>query len=153
MTPPRTDTVSVARRSEIMRSVRSRGNKPTERVLLSFFRAHGVTGWRRHTALAGRPNFTFPKLKLVIFVDGCFWHGCPAHCRVPKASRSYWVGKIAGNRKRDASTSRNLRRAGWRVIRVWEHELLRRNERRLLRRILTASARRRNAQGRNGVRT
>jgi DNA mismatch endonuclease (patch repair protein) len=145
MMPRRTDTVSVARRSEIMRAVRSCGNKSTEQVLVRFFRAHGVTGWRRHAALAGRPDFVFPKLKLAIFVDGCFWHGCSAHCRMPRTNRSYWRGKITGNRKRDASVSRELRRAGWRVIRVWEHELRKRNKPLLLRRIMTKPARRHNA--------
>jgi DNA mismatch endonuclease (patch repair protein) len=136
--PRRTDTVSVATRSEIMRAVPSRGNKTTEQVLVRRFREHAITGWRRHAAIPGRPDFVFPKLKLAIFVDGCFWHGCSAHCRMPKANLNYWRRKIARNRKRDASVNRDLRRAGWQVIRVWEHELVPRNEARLALRIAFA---------------
>ena len=70
-----------------------------------------------------------------MFVDGCFWHGCPQHATQPKNNRAFWQKKLAGNRRRDALVTRTLRRAGWRVLRVWEHELARKNEARLLRRI------------------
>jgi DNA mismatch endonuclease (patch repair protein) len=74
----------------------------------------------------------FPKLKLAVFVDGCFWHGCPSHCNIPVQNRSFWKKKLDANRRRDKLVRRTLQSRGWRVLRIWEHELTRRNERRLL---------------------
>jgi DNA mismatch endonuclease (patch repair protein) len=121
--PRRTDTVSPALRSAIMRAVRSRGNKATELVLASLLRRHRIRGWRRGFRLVGQPDFVFPKQRVALFVDGCFWHGCPRHCRMPKGNRPYWRPKIAANRARDRRVNRTLRAAGWRVVRLWEHEL------------------------------
>jgi DNA mismatch endonuclease, patch repair protein len=64
----------------------------------------------------------FTRIRLAVFLDGCYWHGCPEHFARPKTNADYWAGKIAGNRSRDADTDRKLRAEGWRVIRVWEHE-------------------------------
>ncbi|MGO8837677.1 MAG: very short patch repair endonuclease [Limisphaerales bacterium] len=126
---------SPAKRSAIMRAVRSSANKATEMVLLKRMREHGITGWRRRVNLCGKPDFVFSRYKVAVFVDGCFWHGCPKHCRMPKGNRSYWQAKIAGNTTRDAFVTRTLRRAGWRVMRIWEHELRQKNEGRLIQRI------------------
>ena len=134
----RTDTVSRKKRSQIMSAVRSGGNKATELVFIEFLRQHGISGWRRRIRLPGNPDFVFLKKKAAIFVDGCFWHGCPMHCRMPKGNRAYWTPKIAGNQKRDTLVTQTLRLAAWRVLRVWEHELARRNQARLLRRIRNA---------------
>ncbi len=131
----RTDTVSVAKRSEIMSAVRSSGNISTEMVLMKLMRAHGITGWRRHVGLRGNPDFVFVKQRTAIFVDGCFWHGCRKHCRMPHGNREYWQTKIAGNKVRDAFVTCMLRRTGWNVLRVWEHELALKNQARLLRRL------------------
>jgi DNA mismatch endonuclease, patch repair protein len=119
----RTNKPVSAQRSAIMRAVRSRGNKDTELVLVMLLRSHRVTGWRRHGRALGRPDFIFPAQKVAVFVDGCFWHGCVYHCRMPKTNRSYWKKKIAGNQKRDRHVCAALRRAGWRVLRIWEHDL------------------------------
>jgi DNA mismatch endonuclease (patch repair protein) len=73
--------------------------------------------------LLGNPDFTFPKEKLAVFVDGCFWHGCSIHGNKPKSNRDYWERKLSRNRKRDRRVTRELRKSGWRVIRVWEHSL------------------------------
>lgn len=134
--PRRTDTVSPEKRSAIMSAVRSSGNKTTEMVLMKLMREHGIAGWRRRVGLRGKPDFVFAKQKAAIFVDGCFWHGCRKHCRMPRGNRNYWQTKIVTNKVRDASVTRTLRRAGWRVLRVWEHELAKKNEARLVRRIL-----------------
>jgi DNA mismatch endonuclease (patch repair protein) len=75
--------------------------------------------------LPGKPDFIFPKQRLAVFVDGCFWHGCRWHCRMPKSRRNYWKPKIARNKKRDREVTRQLRRCGWKVFRVWEHALKR----------------------------
>jgi DNA mismatch endonuclease, patch repair protein len=117
------DTLSKTRRSEVMAAIRSRGNKATELKLVSILRANGITGWRRHEILPGRPDFVFRGSRLAIFVDGCFWHGCRWHCRMPSENRAYWQSKIAGNSARDRRTTRLLRSRGWRVLRIWGHAL------------------------------
>jgi DNA mismatch endonuclease (patch repair protein) len=106
-----------------MRSVRSHGNRSTELALRTIFRSHHVTGWRRHIPLTGKPDFAFATARLVVFVDGCFWHGCPQCYRNPKANKKFWVEKHRYNRARDVTVSRVLRGSGWRVLRLWENEL------------------------------
>lgn len=69
-----------------------------------------------------RPDIVFTKQRLAVFLDGCYWHGCPEHCRLPAANRSYWSAKIKGNRDRDERVTAALASAGWRVVRAWEHE-------------------------------
>lgn len=132
------DVFTKAKRSEVMSRIRGRGNKDTELALAKLFRARRITGWRRNRPVFGKPDFIFPKLKLAIFVDGCFWHGCPKHATKPKNNRAFWRRKLSANKARDGIVTRTLRRKGWRVLRVWEHELTRKNETRLLRRIQRA---------------
>ena len=137
------DVFTKAKRSEVMARIRGRGNKATELALAKLFRRHGITGWRRNQAVFGKPDFIFPKIKLAVFVDGCFWHGCPKHATKPKTNRAFWRRKFSRNKKRDALVTRTLRRTGWRVLRVWEHTLRwatkkPRNEARLVRRIQRA---------------
>ncbi len=129
------DVWTKKKRSEVMSLVRSRGNKDTELVLVRLFRENGIGDWRRHVALFGKPDFTFRKKRLVVFVDGCFWLGCPKHARQPKSNRAFWRRKLSANKKRDRLVNFTLRRAGWRVIRIWEHELAKKYEARLLRRM------------------
>jgi len=117
------DTVSSKQRSGIMARVRSSGNRSTELLVVSLFRTHRINGWRRNHPLPGKPDFAFPKQRLVVFVDGCFWHGCPKHCRMPSTNREYWNQKITRNTEHDKSINHTLRKQGWRVIRFWEHEL------------------------------
>ena len=122
-------------RSELMARIRSRGNKDTEVALAKLFRRHGITGWRRNQKIFGKPDFIFRQARLALFVDGCFWHGCPKHGTQPKGNRTFWKNKFARNKARDVLVTRTLRRTGWRVLRLWEHELAKKNEARLLRRI------------------
>jgi DNA mismatch endonuclease (patch repair protein) len=117
------DVFTKAKRSEVMSRIRGRGNKETEIVLARLFRAEGITGWRRHTALVGRPDFAFRSQRVAVFVDGCFWHGCPKHSNMPANNRAFWMKKLTGNQNRDRLVTRTLRKNGWRVVRVWEHEL------------------------------
>ena len=70
-----------------------------------------------------KPDFVFLKSRTAVFVDGCFWHGCPRHATKPKGNAAFWRRKLSANKQRDALVTRSLRRAGWRVIRIWEHEL------------------------------
>ncbi|SCG69885.1 very short patch repair endonuclease [Micromonospora inositola] len=67
-------------------------------------------------------DLLFPKLKLAVFLDGCFWHGCPEHHTVAKTNAPFWAEKVATNRRRDADTNERLAAQGWTVIRIWEHE-------------------------------
>jgi len=71
----------------------------------------------------GHPDFVFRRERVAVFVDGCFWHGCPKCYRRPKSNRKFWDAKAARNRARDAEVTRALRRAGWTVVRIWEHAL------------------------------
>jgi DNA mismatch endonuclease (patch repair protein) len=123
MSAQRTDTVSRKKRSQIMSAVRSTGNQATEALFVRILRKHRIGGWRRGVRLRGNPDFVFPKQRTAIFVDGCFWHGCAKHCRMPHGNSAYWKPKISGNKKRDQLVTRDLRRSGWSVLRIWEHEL------------------------------
>ena len=87
-----------------------------------------------------RPDFVFPKLKLAVFVDGCFWHGCPRHATHPKNNAAFWRKKLTANKTRDRLVTRTLRESGWRVLRIWEHDLTRKRQPGLLQRIALALA-------------
>ena len=117
------DVFTKAKRSEVMSRIRGSGNKGTELALAKLFRKYGVTGWRRNQPLFGKPDFTFRRQRVVVFVDGCFWHGCPKHYSMPANNREFWEKKLASNKERDQLVSKTLLQQGWRVIRVWEHEL------------------------------
>jgi DNA mismatch endonuclease, patch repair protein len=132
------DVFSKAKRSEVMSLIRSRGNKATELAFMQLLRHHGITGWRRHVTITMpksestsgsarsakvRPDFVFPKSKVAIFIDGCFWHGCPTHGTSPSSNSDFWSEKLAVNKKRDLRVNRQLRRRHWSVIRFWEHQL------------------------------
>ena len=87
--------------------------------MAKLLRKHSLNGWRRHYRVPGTPDFCWPGLKLALFVDGCFWHGCACR-RAPKSNQAFWDAKIAENRRRDRRVSRHLRKLGWSVLRVRE---------------------------------
>ena len=120
------DVFTKTKRSEVMSRIRGRGNKDTELALMKLFRQHGITGWRRHQKVFGRPDFLFRRNRLAIFVDGCFWHGCPRHCKIPAGNRVFWQKKFTANKARDRLVNQTLRSKGWHVMRIWEHDLGRR---------------------------
>ena len=110
-------------RSEIMSRVKSK-NSQAERSLRSALHVEGLR-FRLHRRVEGvTVDILFPGPKVAVLVDGCFWHGCPKHATYPKSNQDYWLPKLAENKKRDADQSARLRKAGWRVIRVWEHDCL-----------------------------
>jgi DNA mismatch endonuclease (patch repair protein) len=113
-------------RSELMSRVRSRGNETTEMAAVRLFRANGITGWRRHPNLLGKPDFIWPKSRLAVFIDGCFWHGhdCGRNL-TPKTNAPLWRDKIVANRKRDRRNTLELEHRGWKVVRIWECSLSR----------------------------
>jgi DNA mismatch endonuclease (patch repair protein) len=119
------DIFSRAKRSEIMSRIRSRGTGP-EQQLYALVRK--ILGWRRRVelnapGLPGQPDVVIPSLRLAIFADGCFYHGCPRHGHVPKSNVAYWEPKIARTLERDRRNRSALRRQGYAVWRVWEHDL------------------------------
>ena len=122
-------------RSELMSRIKSKGNKKTEIAFLVELRRQKLTGWRRHAKLPGRPDFVFQKAKVAIFLDGCFWHGCPRHFRLPRTRRTFWDAKIKTNKSRDRKNDKLLRSIGWAIIHIWEHDLTKSRLQRSLSRI------------------
>lgn len=108
------------KRSQMLAAVRSRGNASTELRLAAALRFYGLKGWRRHLPLPGKPDFAWRKERVAVFVDGCFWHGCPRCYRAPRHNAAFWKAKIESNQRRDRRVSRQLRRMDWRVLRIWE---------------------------------
>src|SRR5437762_1508759 len=120
------DVFSPAKRSLIMAAIKGKGTKTTELAVRRLLRIHRITGWRAHIAsIIGKPDFVFLKRKIAVFVDGCFWHGCPK-CRrnlKPTSNSAFWCAKFQANRRRDKVATAALRRKGWRVLRLWEHDI------------------------------
>ena len=117
----RGDIMSVATRSAVMARIRGKGTGP-ERAVAAALGAYGLE-WEAHAKdLPGRPDFVFRKARVAVFVDGDFWHGWHFPAWRHKLSEK-WEMKIEANRRRDARNHRRLRRMGWTVIRVWEHQL------------------------------
>lgn len=118
------DWLTPEQRSRNMAAIRSSGTSPEERLgaslRLRFPRRKII---ERPRDLPGKPDFYVPGLRLAIFADGCFWHGCPVHGRMPEDNRDYWEPKLARNKARDREAVRALRRSGIRPVRLWEHEL------------------------------
>lgn len=114
------DKFSKEKRSKIMSSIRSKDTRP-EMSLRSALWAKGLR-FRKHYG-AEKIDIAFPSKKLAVFVDGCFWHGCPVHSHLPKSHEEYWHVKLRRNIERDKRTNERLIVAGWKVVRFWEHEL------------------------------
>ena len=123
-----------------MAAIRSHGNRDTELRFIALMREHGITGWRRNQRVFGSPDFAFRRERVAVFVDGCFWHGCPKpkHAPLPKNRGEWWAAKLARNRERDRLVTRTLRKMGWRVVRVWECGLVTKNWPRIARRVTKA---------------
>jgi DNA mismatch endonuclease (patch repair protein) len=119
-----TDTVDKETRSRMMSQIRSRGNKSTEIRLRMLLVRGGISGWNiQPKGVTGNPDFIFAKARVAVFVDGCFWHGCPECGHIPKSNRKYWQAKILRNIERDEKQRAELAEQGWTVLRIWEHEL------------------------------
>jgi len=129
------DVFSKTTRSEIMARVRGRGNARTEMALVKILRRHKISGWLRNQALFGRPDFVFKASRVAVFVDGCFWHNCPIHSKCPSSNIEFWKRKLSRNAVRDAKVDRELRRQGWRVVRIWQHDLSGKNEHKVVTRL------------------
>ena len=107
-----------------MSRVRGHGNRTTERRLRAALAAMRVRGWViRPNDIKGNPDFFFPASQLVIFVDGCFWHGCEGCGHIPKSHAAFWSEKIRLTKERDRRVTEALEVSGATVLRFWEHEL------------------------------
>ena len=137
------DPLTPRQRSRVMAKVKARGNRSTEVALAIAFRRAGITGWRRHLRVKYNtlssctrsapakdakanytyPDFVFPGLAIAVYVDGCFWHGCPRHRTFPTHNSGFWRTKLKSNKARDSRVTVCLRKAGWTVVRIWEHTI------------------------------
>jgi DNA mismatch endonuclease (patch repair protein) len=115
------DVLTPAQRSLCMSRIRGKDTKP-ERILRTALWSLGLR-YRLHHALPGRPDVVFPMQRIAIFVDGCFWHGCPQHGAQPKTNSDFWKEKLRRNAERDGKVSAALEAEGWTVLRFWEHEI------------------------------
>lgn len=114
------EKITTAQRSKIMSSIRSVNTRPE----LKLKRLMVGIGFKYHPkGVYGSPDFADKKRKIAIFVDGCFWHGCPKHYKTPTNNRTYWVMKIKKNRARDRQVKATLIKEGYLVLRIWEHEI------------------------------
>lgn len=116
------DILTPAQRRLNMSRIRGKNTKPEIR-LRSALHLQGLRFRLHRKDLPGSPDIVFMKQKIAVFVDGCFWHGCPEHAVQPDTNGKFWRQKIEANRMRDVDASRQLTSLGWTVIRVWEHEV------------------------------
>jgi DNA mismatch endonuclease (patch repair protein) len=120
-----TDVFDSPTRSQVMRAVKGKNTKP-EQAVRSLLHSLGYRFRLHRRDLPGSPDIVFPGRKAAIFVHGCFWHShtCSRGSRMPKANADYWAGKLARNKARDATARAALKALGWRVLTVWECEIM-----------------------------
>ena len=129
------DIYTLEKRSAVMKAVKSRNTKTTELKMMEIFKELHIIGWRRTYPLIGKPDFVFPKKRIVIFVDGCFWHGHDCRNVTPSANADFWNMKRLYNKEHDAFVTETLQQKNWTVIRIWECELKKKNRESLLKKI------------------
>ena len=129
------DVFNKEKRASVMSKVRSAGNKSTELRLVKLFKNAKLTGWRRNYPVKGNPDFVFLEQRVAVFVDGCFWHGHDCRNTRPKENSEYWIKKCERNIQRDKEITEIFHVRGWTVLRIWECELKKANEKGTLERI------------------
>jgi len=117
-----TDKVSPKKRSQIMSKIKSKNTRLENKIISDLWK-RGFRFRRNVASLTGKPDIAIKKYKIVIFIDSCFWHGCPRHCRMPSSNRTYWEKKIKRNKERDREVTNFYKEKGWHILRIWEHEL------------------------------
>ncbi len=128
-----TDVLTRKQRSYCMSRIRAKNTQP-EFLLRQAISSAGIKGYRLHYKLTGKPDIVFPKRKITIFIDGCFWRKCPRCFTKPATNKRFWKRKIESNVKRDKFVNAELGKRGWRILRIWEHEV--RNEKIIKRKII-----------------
>ena len=129
------DIFTPEKRSDVMKAVKSRNTKTTELKMIEIFKELHIIGWRRTYPLIGKPDFVFSKKRIVIFVDGCFWHGHNCRNVTPSDNAEFWEAKRLYNKKHDEEVTQTLVQKNWTVIRIWECELKKKNRELLLEKI------------------
>lgn len=129
------DVFEKDKRSDIMKKVRSKNNRSTELRLIEVFKKYAITGWRRNYPVKGHPDFVFLPRKVAVFVDGCFWHGHDCRNTKPSDNQEYWCQKRERNKKHDLEVAAIFKNRGWKVLRIWECELKKKNESALLKKL------------------
>ena len=116
------DVLTKKQRSYNMSQIKGKNTKPEIRLRKELL-SKGLKGYRIHKNITGKPDIIFPKQKIAIFIDGCFWHRCPVCYKEPKTNSKFWSEKIESNKLRDKKINVQLKKKGWRVLRFWEHEI------------------------------
>lgn len=116
------DNITKVERSLIMSKVKNKDTK-LETSFRKLLWKEGIRYLKNNNKLFGRPDMVIKKKKVVIFIDSCFWHGCDKHLRMPKSNKKYWFKKIKRNKKRDNEVNIYYPQIGWRILRIWEHDL------------------------------
>lgn len=115
------DTLTKDKRSELMAKIKGKGTK-MERIVRLTLKGKGIK-FKANPTIYGHPDIIIPKSRIAVFLDGCFWHGCKKDKTIPKSNTTYWESKIITNKRRDRLVSKTLRKRGWMVVRVWEHQI------------------------------
>jgi len=116
------DVLTPEQRTYNMSKIRGKNTGP-EIKLRKMLWSEGIRGYRIHYKLPGKPDIVFTKKKIAIFIDGCFWHKCPACFQEPETRKEFWMKKIQSNVDRDKKVNEQLQAEGWTIIRIWEHEI------------------------------
>ena len=116
------DVHTKKQRSYNMSMIKCRDTNP-EISLRKLLFANGIRGYRVHYKLPGKPDIVFPRKKIAVFIDGCFWHKCPKCFIEPRTNKVFWKEKISSNIKRDKDVNKQLKKMGWKIIRIWEHDV------------------------------
>ncbi|MCP4699878.1 MAG: very short patch repair endonuclease [Gammaproteobacteria bacterium] len=116
------DVLTPEQRSRCMSRVKGKNTRPELQLRKALWQA-GLRYRLHYAKLPGKPDLVFIKARVAVFVDGCFWHGCPLHASFPAANREYWKKKLDGNIERDRRVNVELEQKGWTVLRFWEHQL------------------------------
>lgn len=116
------DNITPEKRRDTMRAVKSKDSKMEVKFRSALWKL-GLRFFKNVNSLTGKPDIVFPKKKVVVFLDSCFWHGCLIHLRLPASNKEYWENKIGRNKIRDSQVSAEYVKTNWKVIRFWEHEL------------------------------
>lgn len=118
----RFDDLAPEVRTRTMKAIRSRDSQ-LERTIASALWRRGIRFRRNVRTLFGTPDLANRRRRLVVFLDSCFWHGCPEHYHVPRTNAEYWAAKVRRNRARDIEVTQWYQTRGWRIVRIWEHEV------------------------------
>lgn len=121
------DNLTKKQRSLCMSNIKSRNTK-AEIIFRKYIFDKGLRGYRVNSTVLGKPDIFFPKKKIAVFIDGCFWHKCPKCFVKPKSGIVYWQKKIENNVSRDKKINKELRQQGFQVLRFWEHSILKQTQ-------------------------